>query len=86
GASIRRLGWGEIGEGQPLDVLTRRGHGRLLSRAVVLPGDNIGQAARTTEAEVAEAMGVAIMMNGGPGTVWGPRALTAFKEVAGPPE
>ncbi|MGH9057245.1 MAG: carboxymuconolactone decarboxylase family protein [Acidimicrobiales bacterium] len=39
-----------------------------------------------TEAEVAEAMGVAIMMNGGPGTVWGPRALAAFKEVAGPPE
>jgi AhpD family alkylhydroperoxidase len=35
-----------------------------------------------TEAEVAEAMGVAIMMNGGPGTVWGPRALAAFHEVA----
>ena len=27
-----------------------------------------------TAAEVAEAMGVAILMNGGPGTVWGPRA------------
>jgi AhpD family alkylhydroperoxidase len=35
-----------------------------------------------TEAEVAEAMGVAVMMNGGPATVWGPRALAAFKEVA----
>lgn len=35
-----------------------------------------------TEAEVAEAMGVAVVMNGGPGTVWGPRALAAFKEVA----
>ena len=35
-----------------------------------------------TEAEVAEAMGVAIMMNGGPGTVWGPRALAAFQEIA----
>ena len=34
-----------------------------------------------TEEEVAEAMGVAILLNGGPGTVWGPRALAAFKEV-----
>ncbi len=33
-----------------------------------------------TEAEVAEAMGVVILLNGGPGTVWGPRALSAFKE------
>jgi AhpD family alkylhydroperoxidase len=37
--------------------------------------------------EVAEAMGVAILMNGGPGTVWGPRALAAFEEFAsGGPE
>jgi AhpD family alkylhydroperoxidase len=35
-----------------------------------------------SEAEVAEAIGVAVMMNGGPATVWGPRALAAFKEVA----
>lgn len=34
-----------------------------------------------TESEVAEAMGVTIMMNGGPATVWGPRALAAFREV-----
>jgi AhpD family alkylhydroperoxidase len=33
-------------------------------------------------AEVAEMVGVAIMMNGGPGTVWGPRALAAFHEFA----
>ena len=32
-----------------------------------------------TEAEVAEAMGVVIMMNGGPGIVWGPRALAAWR-------
>jgi AhpD family alkylhydroperoxidase len=32
--------------------------------------------------EVAEAIGVAILMNGGPGTVWGPRALAAFEEFA----
>jgi AhpD family alkylhydroperoxidase len=35
-----------------------------------------------SEAEVAEMIGVAIMMNGGPGTVWGPRALSAFREFA----
>lgn len=39
-----------------------------------------------TESEVAEALGVAVMMNGGPGTVWAPRALGAFREIAGPPE
>ena len=33
-----------------------------------------------TEAEVAEALGVAISMNGGPGTVYGPRAFAAFQE------
>ncbi len=37
-----------------------------------------------TAAEVAEAMGVAILMNGGPGTVWGPRAFAAFEEFAEP--
>jgi AhpD family alkylhydroperoxidase len=36
-----------------------------------------------TAPEVAEAMGVAILMNGGPGTVWGPRAYAAFEEFAG---
>ena len=35
-----------------------------------------------TEAEVAEAMSVVIMLNGGPGTVWGPRALAAYGEYA----
>jgi AhpD family alkylhydroperoxidase len=32
--------------------------------------------------EVAEMIGVAISMNGGPGTVWGPRALAAFHEFS----
>src|SRR5215510_7381445 len=36
-----------------------------------------------TAREVAETMGVAILMNGGPGTVWGPRAYAAFEEFAG---
>jgi AhpD family alkylhydroperoxidase len=35
-----------------------------------------------TEAEVAEALGVAIAMDGGPGTVYGPRAFAAFREFA----
>lgn len=35
-----------------------------------------------TEAEVAEAVGVAVLMTGGPATVYGPRALAAFKEFA----
>jgi len=44
-----------------------------------------GAASRgATSQEVAEAMGVAILMNGGPGTVWGPRAYAAFEEFAAP--
>jgi AhpD family alkylhydroperoxidase len=35
-----------------------------------------------TAQEVAEALGVAISMNGGPGTVWAPRAYAAFHEFA----
>ena len=35
-----------------------------------------------TRQEVAEAIGVAIAMRGGPGTVWGPRALEAFDEFS----
>lgn len=39
-----------------------------------------------SEAEVAEAVGVAVLMTGGPATVYGPRALAAYKEfVAGTP-
>jgi AhpD family alkylhydroperoxidase len=35
-----------------------------------------------TAQEVAEALGVAIAMNGGPGSVWAPRAYAAFQEFA----
>lgn len=38
---------------------------------------------KATEAEVAEAIGVAVLMTGGPATVYGPRALAAFKEYTG---
>lgn len=36
--------------------------------------------AGATPQEAAEAIGVAILMNGGPGTVYGPRAYAAFCE------
>ena len=35
-----------------------------------------------TSAEVAEMIGVTIMMNGGPALTWGPRALAAFEEFS----
>jgi AhpD family alkylhydroperoxidase len=38
-----------------------------------------------TTAEVTEAIGIAILMNGGPGLVWGPRALAAYHEFADTP-
>ncbi len=42
------------------------------ARAVVRQG--------ATPEEAAEAIGVAILMNGGPGTVYGPRAYAAIRE------
>jgi len=42
-----------------------------------------GAARRGASAEeAAEALGVAVLLNGGPGTVWGPRAFASFKEFA----
>lgn len=40
--------------------------------------------AGATKEEVAEAIGVTILMGGGPSTVYGPRALAAFEEFAAP--
>ena len=37
--------------------------------------------AGVTRQAMAEAIGVSIMMNGGPGTVWGPRALRSYDEA-----
>jgi AhpD family alkylhydroperoxidase len=37
--------------------------------------------AGVTRQQLAEALGVAIAMNGGPGTVWGPRALRIYDEA-----
>ena len=39
--------------------------------------------AGATAQQVAEALGVAIFMNGGPSTVYGPRAMDAFLEFSG---
>jgi AhpD family alkylhydroperoxidase len=38
--------------------------------------------AGATPQEVAEVLGVAILMNGGPGTTWAPRAYEAFLEFS----
>jgi AhpD family alkylhydroperoxidase len=45
-------------------------------------------AARTgaTRQEAAEAIGVAMLMNGGPATIYGPRAYAAFCEFAPEPD
>ncbi len=37
--------------------------------------------AGVTREQVGEVMGVAVAMNGGPGTVWAPRALRCFDEA-----
>jgi AhpD family alkylhydroperoxidase len=39
-----------------------------------------------TAQEAAEAIGVAILMNGGPGTVYGPRAYAAVREFLDAPD
>jgi AhpD family alkylhydroperoxidase len=41
-------------------------------------------AAGATEEEVAEALGVALLMDGGPASVWAPRALEAYHEFVQP--
>lgn len=41
--------------------------------------------AGATPEEVAEALGVAILLIGGPGTVYGPRAMDAFMDFYDPP-
>jgi AhpD family alkylhydroperoxidase len=62
-----------------------------LAIAVVSPCDGcIASHARgaarhgATKEQVAEAIGVAILMAGGPATVYGPRAYDAFMEFAAP--
>lgn len=42
-------------------------------------------AAGASEDEVSEALGVALLMGGGPASVWAPRALAAYREFAPSP-
>ena len=63
-----------------------------LAIAVVKPCDGSSSSharaaatAGATHAEVAEALGVALLMDGGTASVYGPRAFDAFCEFAGPP-
>jgi len=39
---------------------------------------------KATEKEVAETIGIAIAMSGGPGTVYGPRAMAAYRSFTAP--
>ena len=48
---------------------------------VVAHARGAGRAGASSE-EVAEMIGVAIQMNGGPATVWGPRAFAAYHEFS----
>ena len=64
------------------------GHaGDLVGDSTFLPAEGFGQfeQAGPHVGLVAEALGVAIMMNGGPGTVHAPRAFAAFEEFATKP-
>ena len=42
--------------------------------------------AKATEKEVAETIGIAISMSGGPGTVYRPRAMAAYRSFTAPTE
>ncbi len=51
---------------------------------IVAHAEGAARAGATVE-EVAESLGVAILMNGGPATVFGPRAFAAFREFSANP-
>ncbi|MGB0093970.1 MAG: carboxymuconolactone decarboxylase family protein [Solirubrobacteraceae bacterium] len=40
---------------------------------------------QASAAEVAETIGVVVLTNGGPGTIWGSRALAAYREFGAKP-
>ncbi|WP_068395890.1 carboxymuconolactone decarboxylase family protein [Kribbia dieselivorans] len=58
-------------------AVTRQCDGCIASHAKGAAG------AGASQEEVAEMLGVAILMNGGPATVYGPRAYSAFTEFLG---
>jgi AhpD family alkylhydroperoxidase len=86
-SAYRALSGAAMGEGGALDAKTKE----LIALAISITRECDGcvaaharGAARSgaTMQEVADMIGVAISMNGGPGTVWGPRALAAFQEFS----
>jgi hypothetical protein len=63
----------------------RSGHGECRPHASASPSggpDGEAAAAGASKHEAAEAIGVGIMMQGGPATVYGARAYAAFCEFA----
>jgi AhpD family alkylhydroperoxidase len=82
-ATLDRAAMGEGELGTKYKELIALAIGATLGCEACLASHGRGAArAGATDQEVAEAIGVVILMNGGPGTVWGPRALEAFREFA----
>jgi AhpD family alkylhydroperoxidase len=79
-----RLNQGAMKPGQ-LDIKTKELIAIAVSVAIRCDGCMAAHARNSairgaTREEVAEAIGVALMLSGGPGTVYGPRAFDAFVE------
>lgn len=86
-------GYGELHKAVMVDGAVSIAQKELIALAIAMTRECdgcIGAHARAavragvTREQVAETAGVVIMMNGGPGTVWGPRALRAFDEASTP--
>jgi AhpD family alkylhydroperoxidase len=83
-------GFGEIQRAAMMEGATSLAQKELIALAIAMTRECdgcIGAHARgavkagVTREQLAETIGVVILMNGGPGTVWGPRALRAFDEA-----
>lgn len=84
-------GYGELGTAAMADGAISTLNKELIALAIAVAvrcdgciashSRNASKAGATRE-EVAEVLGVALMMSGGPGTVYGPRAYDAFCEYA----
>lgn len=84
-------GFAELHEAAYVEGQVSRKHKELIALAIAISVQCDGCIAShargaamhgATEAEVAETIGVAISMNGGPGTVYGPRALAAYRSFS----
>jgi AhpD family alkylhydroperoxidase len=86
-------GFGQLHDAAFADAAVSRKHKELIALAIAISvrcDGCIASHARgaamsgASEQEVAETIGVTISMNGGPGTVYGPRALAAFRSYSTP--